>query len=93
MTFTRNEKLKANRASETEEQRKEKLRIKRDNENIENHKKQCLATLKRMKRGDVNELKRKMANSLGWPWRQNKKEEQERRMMQPFCAYHSNLMF
>ena len=74
-------------------ERKENLRIKRENENIENHEKKCLVTLKRLKRGDDNELKRNLANSLGWPWRQNKKEEQERRMMQPFCAYHSNLMF
>ena len=42
----RNEKLKANRASETEEQRKERLRIRRENEKIENHEKQLLATLK-----------------------------------------------
>ena len=42
----RNEKLKANRASETEEQRKERLRIRRENEKIENHEKQRLATLK-----------------------------------------------
>ena len=48
----RNEKLNANRASETEEQRKERLRIRRENEN---HKKQCLATLKRLKRGEVEE--------------------------------------
>ena len=48
----RNEKLKANRASETEEQRKEKLRIE---EKIENHEKQRLATLKRLKRGEVEE--------------------------------------
>ena len=45
------EKLKANRASESEEQRKERLRIevRRENEKIENHEKQCLATLKRLK--------------------------------------------
>ena len=36
----RNDKLKANRASETEEQRKERLRIRRENEKIENHEKQ-----------------------------------------------------
>ena len=55
----RNEKLKANRASETEEQRKERLRIRCENEKIENHEKQHLATLK-MKRDDKNELKRKL---------------------------------
>ena len=51
----RNEKLKANRASETEEQRKERLRIRRENERIENHEKQHLATRKRLKRGEVEE--------------------------------------
>ena len=56
----RNEKLKANRASDTEEQRKERLRIRHENEKIENHEKQCLATLKRLKRGDDNELKRNL---------------------------------
>ena len=35
----RNEKLKANRASETEEQIKERLRIRGENEKIENHEK------------------------------------------------------
>ena len=53
-------KLKANRASDTEEQRKEKLRIRRENEKIENHEKQRLATLKRLKQGDDNELKRNL---------------------------------
>ena len=51
----RNEKLKANRASETEEQRKERLMIRHENEKIENHKKHRLATLKRLKRGEVEE--------------------------------------
>ena len=50
-----NEKLKVNRASETEEQRKERLRIRPENEKIENHEKQCLSTLKRLKRGEVEE--------------------------------------
>ena len=52
-----NEKLKVNRASETEEQRKERLRIedKTQNEKIENHEKQRLSTLKRLKRGEVEE--------------------------------------
>ena len=54
----RNEKLKANRATETEEQRKERLRIRRENEKIENHEKQDLATLKRLKRGEVKEKSR-----------------------------------
>ena len=63
--------LKANRASETEEQRKERLRIgcekdrelqeekKRPSE-TEDNEKQRLATLKRLKRGDENELERKL---------------------------------
>ena len=54
----RNEKLKANRATETEEQRKERLRIRRKNEKIENHEKQRLATLKRLKQGEVKEKPR-----------------------------------
>ena len=49
--------FKTNRASDTEEQGKERLRIRRDNEKIENHEKQRLATLKILKRGDDNELK------------------------------------
>ena len=68
----RKEKLKANRASETEEQRKERLRIEREKDRarritkklqeekkksseIEDHEKQRLANLKRLKRGDENE--------------------------------------
>ena len=43
-------------ASEAEEQRKERLRIIHENEKLENHEKQRLATLKRLKRGDDNEL-------------------------------------
>ena len=47
----RNEKLK-----QTELQRlKGRLRIRRKNEKIENHGKQRLATLKRLKRGEVEE--------------------------------------
>ena len=51
----RNEKLKANRVSETEEERKEQMRIRHENVKIENHEKQLLATLKRLKRDDDNE--------------------------------------
>ena len=46
--------------SETEEQRKERLRIRRENVKIENHEKQCLATLKILKRDDDSELKRNL---------------------------------
>ena len=49
----------------------------------EDHQKQRLVTLKRLKRGDENELERKLrlekvvaANTSGWPWRRKKKEEQ-----------------
>ena len=52
--------LKENRALDTEEQRKERLRIRRENEKIENHKKQRLASHKRLKRGDDNELNRNL---------------------------------
>ena len=58
----RNEKLKANRTSETEEQRKESLRIRHEKDrarrrtkgkkrspDTDNYKKQRLATLKRLK--------------------------------------------
>ena len=51
-----NEKLKTSRASETEEW----LRIRRKNKKMENCNKQCLATLKRLKRGDDNELERNL---------------------------------
>ena len=68
---------KANRASETEEQRKERLRIGREKDRArritkklqeekkrssetEDHEKQHLTTLSRLKRGDENELERKL---------------------------------
>ena len=49
----RNEKLRVNRASGTEEQRKESrgLRIRPENEKIQNQ----LSTPKRLKRGEVEE--------------------------------------
>ena len=81
----RNGKLKASRASATED-RNERLRIRRVNKKTENHKKLCLSTLKRLKRGDENELGRYLrlgeGGRSGWPWRQKKKEEQDWRMMQ-----------
>ena len=62
----RNEKLKADRTSETEEQRKETLMIRREKDrasrrtkgkkrspDTDDYEKQCLATLKRLKRGEV----------------------------------------
>ena len=73
----RNKKLNANRASNTEEQRNERLRIRREKYRertrtkkhkrkrngplkTEDQEKQRLATLKRLKRGDENELERKL---------------------------------
>ena len=63
----RNEKLKANRTSETEEQRKERLRIRREKDrarrrtkgkkrspDTDDYEKQRLATLTRLKRGEVD---------------------------------------
>ena len=96
----RNEKLKANRASETEEQRRERLRIRREKnratrrtKELQEGKKRSLETedhdkqptLKRLKRGDENELERKprlekavaSKHLMGWPWRRKKKEEQD----------------
>ena len=51
-----NEKLKTNGASETEDW----PRIRHKNKKTENRKKQCLATPKRLKRGDDNELERNL---------------------------------
>ena len=63
----RNEKLKADRTSETEEQKKESLRIRREKDrarrrtkgkkrslDTDDYEKQRLATLKRLKRGEVD---------------------------------------
>ena len=65
----RNEKLKANRTSETEEQRKERLRIRREKDrarrrikgkkrspDTDDYEKQRLATLKKLKRGEVEKV-------------------------------------
>ena len=63
----RNEKLKSDRTSETEEQRKESLRIRREKDrarrrtkgkkrspNTDDYKKESLSTLKRLMRGEVD---------------------------------------
>ena len=63
----RNEKLKANRTSETDEQRKERLWIRREKDrarrrtkgkkrspDTDDYEKELLATLKRLKRGEVD---------------------------------------
>ena len=52
-------KLKVNRASETEDRGK-KAEDKTRNKKTENHKKQRLATLKRLKRSHDNELERNL---------------------------------
>ena len=71
----RNEKLKANRATETEEQRKERLRIRRENEKIENRQ----ATLKRLKRGEVKEKPRQEKVVASKQLRLTMETEEERR--------------
>ena len=80
--------VKANRASDTDEQRKKRLWIRLENEKIENHEKQCLATLKRLKRGDNNELKRNLRLEKVVAGKQLRlaveTEEQGWRMMQLF---------
>ena len=58
---------------------KERLRIRRENEKIENHEKQRLATLKRLKRGDDNELKRSLKLEAGKQPRLAVETEEERR--------------
>ena len=63
---------------------------------LKNHEKQGMATLKRLKRGDDNELKRNLRLEKvvsGKQLRLAVETEQDWRMMQLFCAYHSNLMF
>ena len=72
----RNEKLKANRTSESEEQRKKRLRIRREKDgairrtkgkkrspDTDDYEKQRLATLKRLKRGEVDLRLEKMVAS------------------------------
>ena len=108
----RNEKLKANRTSETEEQRKERLRIRREKDrarrrtkgkkrspDTDDYEKQRLATLKRLKRGEVDlRLEKVVARKQ---FRSAVETEEERRTrLEGFLkswvgnyAYHSNLMF
>ena len=63
--------IKANRPSETEEQRRLRIRREKDragrrtkrkkwSSEADDHNKQCLVTFKRLKRGDENELERKL---------------------------------
>ena len=64
---------------------KKKLQMeKKRSSETEDHEKQQLATLKRLKQDDKNELERKLrlgkvvaTNSSDWPWRRKKKEEQD----------------
>ena len=81
------------------------MRIKCKNEKIENHEKQRLVTLKRLKRGDNNELKRNLRLekvNAGKQLRLAVETEEERRTTLEIDAsilkswnytYHSNLMF
>ena len=80
-----------NRASDTEEQRKERLRIRPGNQKIENQEKQRMATLKSLKRGDDNELKRNLrlekvvaGKQLRLAIETEEVEEQDWRIMQLF---------
>ena len=52
--------LKPNLSKQSFREKKERLRIRHKNKKTENHEKQRLATLKRLKRGDENELERKL---------------------------------
>ena len=87
----RNEKLKADRTSETEEQRKENLRIRREKDrarrrtkgkkrspDTDDYEKQRLATLKRLKRGEVNLRLEKVVASkqLRLAGRRDRREEE-----------------
>ena len=85
----RNEKLKADRISETEEQRKESLRIRREKDrtkgkkrstNTDDYEKQCLATLKRLKRGEVDLRLEKVVASKQLSLAVETKEERRTRL-------------
>ena len=101
--------IKANRASETEEQRKERLKNrhekyrarrrtnklqeeKKRSSKTEDHEKQRLASLKRLKQGDENELGSKLRLEKVVASKQlrlamEEKEEQDWRMAQlPNCS-------
>ena len=99
----RNEKLKANGASETEEQRKERLLIRRENDRARRRTKKttrgkenvvrnsALAILKILNRGDENELERKLRLEkvvTSKHLRLAMETEQERRAR---CSYHKTV--
>ena len=86
----RNEKLKANRTSETEEQRKERLRIRREKDrarrrtkgkkrspDTDDYDKQRLATLKRLKRGEIDLRQEKVVISKQFRLAVETEEEEE----------------
>ena len=110
----RNEKLKANRTSETEEQRIERLRIRREKDrairrtkgkkrspdlapDTDDYEKQRLATLKRLKRGEVDLRLEKVVASKQLRLAVETEEERRTRLEAHLkignYAYHSNLMF
>ena len=104
----RNEKLKANRTAETEEQRKESLRIRREKDrarrrtkgkktspDTDDYEKQRLATLKRLKRGEVDLRLEKVVASkqLRLAVETEVKRRTRLEAWKSNYAYHSNLMF
>ena len=99
----RNEKLKANRTSETEEQRKESLRIRREKDrarrrtkgkktspDTDDYEKQRLATLKR-KRGEVDLRLEKVVTSK--QLRLAVETEEERRRLEALKSWQLCLSF
>ena len=89
----RNEKLKANRTSETEEQRKERLRIRREKNrarrrtkgkkrspDTDDYEKEHLATLKKLKRGEVDLRLEKVVTSKQLRFSVETEEERRTRL-------------
>ena len=75
---------------------KERLKIRHENEKTENHEKQRLATLKRLKRGDDNELKRSQRLEKVVAGKQLRlavetKEERRTRLHGEWCSYSEKL--
>ena len=85
----RNEKLKANRASVTEEQRKEMPSENKKTETTNNSacplSKDGSEETTMSWRATKDWRRWSLANSYGWPWRQKKKEEQDWRI----CSYQT----
>ena len=104
----RNEKLKADRTSETEEHRKESLRIRREKDrarrrtkrkkrspNTDDYEKQRLATLKRLKRGEVDLRLGKVVASKQLRLAVETEEEQDWKFLkswQPCLSFKLNVL-